>query len=221
VEQRLDLAADDGERGAQFVGGVAGEPPGLVEAALEPLEHLVEDGGKPAEIVAGRRNRHAPVKAGGPDRRRAFREGANGRERAPGHPPTAETSHEGGKREGEQVGNEEILHDLVDLVEVEVTTPVAAPSGNACTAPGASVVSHGAGWPRGSAPRTTSSGSFRDARCRRPVSSKTANDTQGSPLSAHQVRSIDSLAERPASRSCATWCLSVSSSMSAASICSP
>ena len=71
-EHDVDGCAHDGERGAQFMGGVGDEPLLALEGGLEPVEHLVEGLGEFVEFVAGTAQRD-------PRRQVVFRGGAGGR----------------------------------------------------------------------------------------------------------------------------------------------
>ena len=52
-EQDIDVAADRGQWGPQFMGGVADEPPLCVERGLDPIEHHVEGEGEAAQFISG------------------------------------------------------------------------------------------------------------------------------------------------------------------------
>src|SRR3984957_15715491 len=87
AQHDVDGGAHDGERGAQFMGGVSDEPLLALERGLEPAEHLVKRLGQFAEFVAGPGRRD-------PRRQVVFGRGAGGRgdlvhraQRPPGKDP--------------------------------------------------------------------------------------------------------------------------------------
>ena len=94
AQHDVDGGAHDGERGAQFMGGVGDEPLLALERGLKPAEHLVERLGQLAQFVAGTGRRD-------PRRQVVFGRGAGGRgdlvhraQRPPGEDP-AEDRGEG------------------------------------------------------------------------------------------------------------------------------
>src|ERR1035441_7221990 len=74
-ESHLELAADGGDGGAQFVGDVGGELAHLLEAGFQALDHAVEGEDEVIELVGGaaRGNAHAEIGAG--DALRGLRHG--------------------------------------------------------------------------------------------------------------------------------------------------
>ena len=88
-EGGLGLGDHDGERGAQFMGGVGGELSLLGEGGLEPGEGGVQDGGEPAEFVVGIGEIDAFGEVAGGDAAGGGADGVDGLERAAGEGPAA------------------------------------------------------------------------------------------------------------------------------------
>jgi hypothetical protein len=85
AEGKIDLAAHEAERGAQFVGGVGGELPLLFEPALDAGKHAVEGLGQPAELVVRQVEREAGVQIGRIDGGGQLGDLAHRGKRPPGH----------------------------------------------------------------------------------------------------------------------------------------
>ena len=65
ADGRLELAADDGERGLQLVRGIGGEAHGLAKADGEPVDHVIEHVAEAAQLVIGERARAGAGRAAG------------------------------------------------------------------------------------------------------------------------------------------------------------
>ena len=62
----LGLGPHRGQRGAQLVSGVGGEPPDFLEGSLESRDHIVERRDQPAQFVLGVRGIKSPIQTAWP-----------------------------------------------------------------------------------------------------------------------------------------------------------
>ena len=96
-EGHLDAAAEGGERRAQLVGHVGHEAPLPLERLVQPLEHAIEGGRQPAELLRAL-GTHAAAQVAARDLLRGGGHVVDGGERPPGQEQAAdrgEHQHEG------------------------------------------------------------------------------------------------------------------------------
>ena len=118
VEGDVDERAVDGQRGAQFVGGVGDEPALAVEGAVEAFQHGVEGVGEIFDLVVGAGQGDSFVQA-------AVGDSAGGggdvlqRPQCPAGQQPAEPSGRGAEdAEGHQGGDEHRAHGVVVVLLV-------------------------------------------------------------------------------------------------------
>ena len=98
AESDLGLGPHRGQRGAQLVGGVGGEPPDFLERSLEPRDHRVEGPGEVAQFVFGSGSIKSTVQSRGGDFGRRGGHPIDGGESLAGQPVSARDRTSQGKR---------------------------------------------------------------------------------------------------------------------------
>ena len=108
----LELALEDGQRGAQLVAGVGDEGPLAPARLRHPPEHLVEGGAQPADLVVRLGQRQAGVGVGGRDRRRAGAHRLHGPQGAGGQ----RVARRGREEQRERAADEQRAREHVERV---------------------------------------------------------------------------------------------------------